>query len=207
MSKRHAGLKLLKKVEGKAVEEWATEDVIQWVHANQLASYEEQFRRVQVTGAFLLALTPERLTKMGITVLKQRKPVLELQAACRSQPRAIAEQKQHDNHDEEFNEEASHQSFLEALHAWRGSNEPKTPKHTVATETSQPSRCICWQCFHTISRDTSFHAHGYNFCSKACEAAYATEKRREELVDQALESSAQLQRHFIQSTWQLSITF
>ncbi|ETW05583.1 hypothetical protein H310_03327 [Aphanomyces invadans] len=204
----------------RRVPDWTVDDVVTWLHHAHLGGHEAAFRQARATGAYLMALTADNLTTMGITTLKQRKEVMKAVHAlqddahrdrieCLTETSAALIHHAADEPDApEFNEDESHQSFLEALHEWRG-QKPTEVSH-IATETiTRPTSTlatVCWQCFKPL-KAAVVHKDGHDFCSSPCEAAHVKEVQRQKLAAKATQSTAALHHQHIQATWALDIKF
>ncbi|ETV68224.1 hypothetical protein, variant 1 [Aphanomyces astaci] len=195
----------------RPVAEWTVHDVVTWLHQTQLGSHEAAFRQAQATGEYLLQLTANNLTTLGITSLKQRKELMKAIHALQEDAhrRRCAQEKVPsvvEPETAEFNEVESHQSFLEALHHWRG-NTPSELAHVATETTPRPTSStakVCWQCFQSL-KTSVFRKDGHTFCSLQCEAAHVTDTQREKLAAKAVQSTATLHHQHVQSIWALDI--
>ncbi|KDO35285.1 hypothetical protein SPRG_18774 [Saprolegnia parasitica CBS 223.65] len=191
-----------KSMVGKRVGDWTSDDVMQWLHTEGLAAYESLFLTQEtLNGEFLLEFSTPTLDHMGITSLKQRKELLK--AIHSLQVRALEEVRASPRTtisnqvlEPEFNEDASHASFLEALQAWR---QPSQAHVDHGTATSLPT--VCWHCLAPC-RQLVPAPDARTVCSKRClDALIAADTQARE----AVASQAAAQRARLQATWSLDI--
>ncbi|EQC30776.1 hypothetical protein SDRG_11537 [Saprolegnia diclina VS20] len=191
-----------KRSDRKRIDDWTSDDVMQWLHAEGLAAYESLFLTQEtLNGEFLLEFSTPTLDHMGITSLKQRKELLK--AIHSLQVRALEEVRasprittSNQGHEPEFNEDASHASFLEALQAWR---QPSQARVDHGTATSLPT--VCWHCLAPC-RQLVPAPDARSVCSKRClDALLAADAQ----ANDAVASQAAAYRARLQAAWSLDI--
>ena len=74
-----------------------------------------------------------------------------------------------------FDEIDSHNSFLEALNAWRGAEsevKPQSPQRKPVIIVKQFARESCWHCFKIAEGVDLVKMAGHSFCSDSCAGIY-----------------------------------
>ena len=75
-----------------------------------------------------------------------------------------------------FDEIDSHNSFLEALNAWRGAEssevKPQSPRQKPVVIVRQYARESCWHCFKIAEGVNLVKMAGHSFCSDSCAGVY-----------------------------------